>query len=167
MILSNSKEVSKKYCYFPTHTNKNSVFLNPNCFKKGKLLRLNIFPHAAVEFFFWIGRKVPQRVRNTDVLYHLSFAKAVPRAARTNGGGGVAARPAGEGAGAPPHHARFLQSPASRVPTKFCKIYIFLFRQILKFQSQYCVPKHYTIFCDKNLWRNHELSQKFLIYKFL
>jgi hypothetical protein len=92
-------------------------------------------------------RENPRKIKR-----HLSFVKAVPRAARTNGGGGVAARPAGEGAGAPPHHARLLQSPASRVPTKFRKICISLFRQILKFQSHNCVPKLYTIFCESNLW---------------
>jgi hypothetical protein len=63
-------------------------------------------------------RENPRKIKR-----HFSFVKAVPRAARTNGGGGVAARPTGERAGAPPHHARLLQSPASRVPTKFCKIY--------------------------------------------
>jgi hypothetical protein len=49
----------------------------------------------------------------------MSSVKAVPRAARTDGGGGVAARQAGKGAGTPSYHARLFQSPASRVPTKF------------------------------------------------
>jgi hypothetical protein len=62
-ILSYSREVSKKYCYFATHTDKNSVFLKPNSFKKGKLLGPEFF-HSAAEFFFWTGRKVLDRVGN-------------------------------------------------------------------------------------------------------
>ena len=104
--------------------------------------------------------------KSANVFYLFSFMKAVPRAARTNGGGCVAARPAGERAGASPHHARLLQSTASRGPNKFCKIFIFYYRQILKFQSHNCVPKLYTKCCEKNLWRMYGISPKFLIRKF-
>jgi hypothetical protein len=76
--------------------------------------------------------------KSANVFYLFSFMKAVPRAARTNGGGCVAARPAGERAGASPHHARLLQSPASRAATKFCKKIIFFYSA--KFRS--CVQKH-------------------------
>jgi hypothetical protein len=32
-----------KYFYFPTHTDKNRIFLKPNSFKMGKLLADRIF----------------------------------------------------------------------------------------------------------------------------
>jgi hypothetical protein len=43
LIPSNSREVSNKYCYFPTHTGKDSVFLKPKFLNKGKLLGDRIF----------------------------------------------------------------------------------------------------------------------------
>ncbi len=47
LIVSNSKEVSKKYCNFPTHTDKNGAFLKPKFLqkgKKGKFGGTNCFP---------------------------------------------------------------------------------------------------------------------------
>jgi hypothetical protein len=41
--LYNSREVSKKYCYFPTHTDKNSVFLNPKLLQNWNITGDQIF----------------------------------------------------------------------------------------------------------------------------
>jgi hypothetical protein len=37
ILSSHSREVSKKYCYFSTHTDKNSVFLKSKVRQKGKI----------------------------------------------------------------------------------------------------------------------------------
>jgi hypothetical protein len=43
IILSNSREVPKKYYYFPTHTDKDSIFLKPKFLLEGKITGGPIF----------------------------------------------------------------------------------------------------------------------------
>jgi hypothetical protein len=67
--------VYKKYCYCPTHTDKNSRFLKPKFLQKGNNWGNEFFFFPAAKFFFWNDRKVLQRVVGNTVLYYLQGAK--------------------------------------------------------------------------------------------
>jgi hypothetical protein len=65
-IFSNSREVSEKYCYFPTHTDKNSVFLEPKFLQKGKIIGgLNFFPQR-LNFYSGLAEKFCKELATLD-----------------------------------------------------------------------------------------------------
>ncbi len=57
---------SKRYYYFHTQTDKIVVFLSTNSFKKLNFPGDRIYFLSGRELFLLTGRKVLQRVRNTD-----------------------------------------------------------------------------------------------------
>ncbi len=65
LILSDSREVPKKYCYFPTHTDKYSVFYAQIPSKRDNHLGDRIFFSQQLNFSSWLSRKFSQRVGST------------------------------------------------------------------------------------------------------